>query len=150
MSENVREVIAQHYAFYEVTPYLVVLEERRLGAKAARRTIQAGFDIDVYGIKASLEPEPSPDYVLVYGALRKAVKTVLPHANNHCSIEVIPFPSTVILDTRRHLQPQDMLRIRITHGRGLDQAAGASEESALKEIEERLHDLGVSLGRNGA
>jgi hypothetical protein len=150
MSENVREVIEQHHAFYEITPYLVVLEARPQGAKVARRTIQAGFDIDVYGIKASLEPEPSSDYVLVYMALQKTVETVLPHANNHCSIEVIPFPSTVILDARRRLQPEDMLKIRITHRRGLDQAAGASEESALKEIEERLHDLGVSLGRNGA
>ncbi len=150
MSENVREVIEQHRASYEVMPYYVALEARPHITTAARRTIQAGFDIDVYCIKASLEPEPSPDYVLVYMALQKAVETVLPHANNHCSIEVIPFPSTVILDTRRHLQPEDMLRIRITHGRGLDQAAGASEESALKEIEERLHDLGVSLGRSGA
>jgi hypothetical protein len=149
MAENVREVIEQHHTFYEVIPHYVALEARPHGARAARRTIQAGFDIDVYGIKASLEPEPSSDYVLVYRALQEAVETVLPHADNHCSIEVIPFPSTVILDTRRHLQPEDMLRIRITHGRGLDQAAGASEESALKEIEKRLHDLGVSLGRSG-
>jgi len=150
MSENVREVIEKHHAFYEVTPYIVVLEDPPHEAQTARRTIQAGFNIDVYGIKASLEPEPSSDYVLVYRALEKAVETVLPQANNHCLIEVIPFPSTVILDTKRRRQPEGMVRIRITHGRGLDQAAGASEESALKEIEERLHDLGVSLRRSWA
>jgi len=150
MSENVRELIQQHYAFYEVIPYFVRFEARPYGCKPGTRMIQAGFDIDVYGIKASLEPEPSPDYVLVYRALQQAVETGLPHANNHCSIEVIPFPSTVILDTRRHLQPEDVLKIRIAHERGLDQAAGASEESALNEIEKRLHDLGVSLGSSGA
>jgi hypothetical protein len=40
-----------------------------------------------------------------------------------------------------------MLRIRITHGRGLDQPAGAPEERALKEIQEQLHVLGVKPGR---
>jgi hypothetical protein len=143
MSENVREVIQQRRAFYGVSPYYVVREERPNGAPAATRRIQAGFDIDVYGIKASLEPEPSPDYVLAYAALQKMVETVLLHTSDHCSIEVIPFPSTVILDTRRHLQPEDMLRIRITHTRGLDQPAGASEERALKEIQEQLNVLGV-------
>jgi len=143
MSENLREVIEQRHAFYEVVPYYVVLEEHPHGAKAARRRIQAGSDINVYGIKSSPEPEPSPDYALVYAALHKVARTILSHTNDHCSIEVIPFPSTVILDTRRHLQAQDMLRIRITHTRGLDQPAGASEEHALKEIEEQLQVLGV-------
>ena len=143
MSENVREVIQQRRAFYEVRPYYVALEERPNGAPAATRRIQAGSEIDVYGIKASLEPEPSPDYVLAYTALQKMAETVLLHTSDHCSIEVIPLFSTVILDTRRHLQPEDMLRIRITHTRGLDQPAGASEESALKEIEEQLQALGV-------
>ena len=143
MSENIREVIQQRHTFYGVSPYYVVREERPNGALATTRRIQAGFDIDVYGIKASLEPEPSPDYVLAYRALQRMVETVLLHTSDHSSIEVIPFPSTVILDTRRHLQPEDMLRIRITHTRGLDQPAGVSEESALKEIQEQLQALGV-------
>jgi len=41
MSENVREVIEQHHAFYEVIPYYVELEERPHGATAAWRRIQA-------------------------------------------------------------------------------------------------------------
>ena len=143
MSENVCQVIQQRHAFYGVSPYYVVREERPNGAPATTRRIQAGFDIDVYGIKASLEPKPSSDYVLAYRALQEMVETVLLHTSDHSSIEVIPFFSTVILDTRRHLQPEDMLRIRITHTRGLDQPAGASEERALKEIEEQLNVLGV-------
>jgi len=145
MSENVRELLEQRHSFYEVMPYYVVVEDRLNGGKAARRRIQAGFDVDLYGMKSSLEPEPSIDYVLIYRALQKAVETVLSHTNDHCSIEVIPFPSTVILDTRRHLQPLDTLRIRISHTRGLDQPSGASEERALKETEQMLRDV---LGRS--
>lgn len=141
MSENVREMMGHRHAFYEVMPYYVVVEERLNGAKAARRRIQAGFDIDVYGMKSRLEPEPSLEYTLSYRAIEEAVETVLAQTDDHCSIEVIPFPSTVILDTRRHLQPLDMLRIRITHTRGLDQPSGASEERALNETEQMLRDL---------
>jgi hypothetical protein len=147
MSENVRAVIERHHGFYEVIPYYILLEERPHGAKATPRRIQAGYDIDVYGIKSSLEPEAASDYALIYAALQGVVETIVPHTSDACLIEVIPFGSTVILDTGRHLQPEGMLRIRITHGRGLDQPAGAPEERALKEIQEQLHVLGVKLGR---
>lgn len=101
------------------------------------------ISLDVYGIKSSPEPEPSPDYAPLYAALHKVAQTISSYTNNGCSIEVIPFSSTVILDTRKHLQPEDVLRIRITHTRGLDQPAGASDDSALKEIEEQLQFPGV-------
>jgi len=147
MSENVRAVIERHHGFYEVIPYYILLEERPYGAKATPRRIQAGYDVDVYGIKTSLEPEAASDYALIYAALRELMEAILPHTSDACLIEVIPFGSTVILDTRRHVQSEGMLRIRLTHGRGLDQPAGAPEESALKEIQEQLQVLGVKAGR---
>ena len=75
-------------------------------------------------------------------ALEKLVETVLPHTGESCSVEVISFPSTLVLDAKRQFQEEGMLRIRITH-KGL-QPAGQPEERALKEIKERLHDLGFS------
>jgi hypothetical protein len=147
MSESIHELIEQQHAFYEVMPYYIVLRELPHGAKATTRKIQAGFDVDIYLSKASLEPTPSPDYALVYTALQKVAEMILRHASDSCSIEVIPFGSTVFLDTRKHVQPEAMLRITITHGRGLDQPAGALEERALKEVEENLHVLGVGAGR---
>jgi len=143
MAENFRELTEQYHPYYEVQPYYAFFEERPAGAKAVSRKIQVGFDIDVYGITTSLEPGPLSDYELGYDALQKVVETVLPHTSDHCSIEVIPFPSTVILAAKMHLQPQAILRIRITHTRGLDQPAGVSEEQAVKETEEKLRDLGV-------
>jgi hypothetical protein len=147
MSENVRAVIERHHGFYEVMPYYVLLEEGPHGAKATPRRIQAGYDIDVYGIKSSLEPEAASDYALIYAALQEVVETIVPHTSDACLIEVIPFGSTVILDTGRPLQPEGMLRIRITHGRGLDQPAATPEEGALKEVQEQLRILGVKPGR---
>jgi hypothetical protein len=66
--------------------------------------------------------------------LREVAQTVTSQTGDSCSIEVIPFASTVILDTRQRLQPEGMIRIRITHCRGLGQPAGEPEQKALKEI----------------
>jgi hypothetical protein len=136
--QNIHELIKQTYAGYEVLPYYVVRQEPH----GATKRIQAGFDIEVYGVKPSLVRHPGRDYVLAYVALEKLVETVLPHTGESCSIEVISFPSTLVFHTKRQFQEEGMLRIRITH-KNL-QPASQGEEHALKEIKERLHDLGLS------
>jgi hypothetical protein len=138
VSENIHELIEQTHARYEVLPYYIVQEEPH----GTTKRIQAGFDIDVYGVKPSHVRHPGRDYVLGYVALENLVETILPHTDEVCSVEVISFPSTVFLNTKTQFQEEAMLRIRITH-RGL-QTAGEPEELTLKEIKERLHDLGFN------
>jgi hypothetical protein len=139
VSENIHELIERTYARYEVLPYYIVQEEPQHGTT---KRIQAGFDIEVYGIKPSHVRHPGPDYVVGHVALEKLVETILPQTGEDCSVEVIPFPSTLVFNTKRQFQEEGMLRIRITH-KGL-QPAGEPEERALKEIKERLRDLGLS------
>ena len=141
MAENVHEVVEQHHAFYEVQPYYTLVEEDTQGPPATTRRVQAGFDFDVFGIKTSAEQKPGQDYLLAYAALRKMVETILPHADKNCTVEVIPFGSTVVIDTKKQFQPEGMLRVRIAH-KGVGQA-GESEERLLKEIKERLGELGL-------
>jgi hypothetical protein len=148
--DSIREVIKRREAFYEVLPYHVVIEERLPGRAVTTRRIQAGFDIDVYGNIASPELGRSPDRALSYAALQDIAETTTGQSSSSCSIEVIPFDSTLILDSRRKFQPEGMLRIRITHSRGLDQPSGVSEESALRAILRQLDDLGVSSGNSRA
>ena len=136
--QNIHELIDHTYARYEVLPYYIVQEEPH----GTTKRIQAGFDIEVYGVKPSHVRHPGRDYVLGCAALEKLVETVLPHTGESCSVEVISFPSTLVFDTKRQFQEEGMLRIRITH-KGL-QPVGQPEERALKEIKERLHDLGLS------
>ena len=59
------------------------------------------------------------------------------------TIEIIPYVDSLVLDTHEHFQPEVMLRIRISHGRGLDQPEGPPEEKALNAIRETLHELEV-------
>jgi hypothetical protein len=78
--------------------------------------------------------------------LRQAAQAILPNPSDSCAIQIIPFETTLILDTRHHLQPQALLRIRITHCRGLDQPASPLEALTLKDVEEKLLALGVRVG----
>ena len=150
MSKNIRQVIEKHRPFYEVEPYYVFLEEGHGTPAVKTRRIQAGFNVNVYGMKTSDDPGLpglSPSYAVACASLLELTKTIQSHATDACSIEVIPFGSTAVLDTKSYLQPQAMLRIRITHQRGLEQPAGKAEQHALEEVEKELRRLGVVSGR---
>ncbi len=140
---NVRRLIENHLAFYEVSPHYIALEERSLGAVTSTRRIQGGFDIDIYQIKTSHDSQPSPEYEIVFGLLNDMARTILPNMGERCSIEVISFRSTLIIDTKNHFEPLTMIRITIAHNRGLHQPAGTAEQEASKAIEEQLRGLGL-------
>jgi hypothetical protein len=146
MDNNLHHLIQVHDAFYEVMPYYVTLEQGHGTPAAKTQRIQAGFDVDVYGIKTSEEPslpERSPDYALIHESFLELAKTVSSHSTEGCTVDVIPFGSTVILDTKKNLQEEATLRIRITHCRGLDQPAGPPEQRTLEEVEKELRRFGV-------
>ena len=148
MIADIGQVLESHHCYYEVSPYYIVTEDRPAGRAASVKRVHAGFDVDIYGIARSCQPDPAGEYSLAYNKLKEVVDVVLHENNDHpCSIEVIPFGSTLVLDTRNRLQPMALLRIRITHGRGLNEPAGAAEQSALKAIEAQLERLGIASGR---
>src|SRR5208282_5498029 len=150
MSENFRQLIQEQRPFYEVLPYNVVIEDAHGKAACTTRRIQAGFDIDIYGLKTSDGPDLSADYGQAYAILRKTVEEISRHTTNSCSIEVISFGSTVFLDAREGLRPEAMLRIRITHAGNLDQPAELPEQHVLEEVEDQLRDLGIGAGRSAS
>jgi hypothetical protein len=117
----VREIIQRHQAFYEVSPHYIMVED---GRAASARRIQAGFDVAIYGLESLAEPVRSSDYGSGCAALRELAEKLMGQCTDSCSIEVVPFNSSLILDTQQNLQPQGMMRLRITHARGLDQPCG--------------------------
>ena len=150
MFENVREIIESHYCFWQVSPYYIVSEDMPEEGVVSGRRVHAGFDLDVYGVKMTRQPDPPAEFWLVYNKLKDVVDVVR-HENNHaCSIAVIPFGSTVVLDTRNYLQPMAMLRIRITHNLATHEPACAAEQEALKAVVAQLSELGITAGRSRA
>ena len=91
MSKNIREVIEEHHAFYEVIPYYVGVEEGHGTPAVKTRRIQAGFDVNVYGTKTSDDPGLpglSPGYALGYASILELAKTIQSRSTDACSIEV--------------------------------------------------------------
>jgi hypothetical protein len=110
-----------------------------------RRIIQVGFDVDVHGLSDEVELElPPPDeYAFGYAEIKKIADNVSRYAGE-CSIEAIPFPSTVYSEAREQFRSGAVIRIRISHRRGMDQPAGLPEQQALEEVEKQLHALGIA------
>jgi|SRR5271166_46029 len=147
MSEDVRSLVKEHHAFYEVSPYYVEVEERPVGLPAENRRVQAGFDIDVCGVRTEDNElaMPTPEvYALGYTELEKIAENVSRHATDSCSVEVIPSPSDLLVDVRDHAKVEGTVRIRISHYRGLDRPAGPAEQCALDEVEKELKSLGIA------
>lgn len=147
MSNDIRSLVKEHRAFYDVSRYYVLLDERPVGLPASTRTIHSGFDVDIYGVRTEdnqLVMPPPGEYALGYAELQNIAEKVSRHAGSSSSLEVIPFSDTVVIDSRNHGKVEAMLRIRISHCRGLDQPAGPAEERALKEVEDELATLGIA------
>jgi hypothetical protein len=139
-----QQLVKEYHVFYEVLPYHVLIEEGHGSANATRRIIQGGFDVDVHGVsnKNELELPPPGEYALGYGGLKRIADTVQRDASE-CFIEVIPFPETVFSEARENLRSEAVVRIRISHRRGIDQPVGLSEQHALEEVEKQLQGLGI-------
>jgi hypothetical protein len=144
MSENLQRLSSEYRAFYEVLPYYVVVEEGHGSPTATKHMIRAGFDVDVHGFakKGAAELPLPADYSLAYRELKKIANTIS-HDAGECSIDVISFPATSFSDARDHFSPQALLKIRISHCRGVDQPAGLPEEHALEQVEKELQRLGI-------
>ncbi len=146
MSENIRSLAEEYHAFYEVSPYYVLVEHSEGNSPPTTRRIQAGFDVDVYGVKTenNTVTMPAPEkYALGYDGLRKVAEEVSQHTTDSCSLEVMEFPDTAFIDVRGHDRVEAMLRIRISHFRGLDQPSGLPEERALEEVEKQLKSVNI-------
>jgi hypothetical protein len=144
--DHARELFIRHHSRYEVSPYFVVLDVRTFGVHPSQRRIHSGFDLDLYGRgpdHGSALSFHNGDVRAALDELCAACWAVVKPVAEYASIEVIPRAATLVLNVKSHLQPEALVRIRITHTRGLDQPAGTSEEKARADVGDRLESLGV-------
>jgi hypothetical protein len=153
MATNIRPAdihgtLERYHVWYEVQPYYIELELRPVGKPVVFQKIQAGFDIDLFGTVPDMQmPSPhTPEGYPVAHYFEAVAEEVQSKVGNRCTIEVIQKWDSLIIDTHRNFAPEVRLRIRISHERGLDQAAGPAEEQALNAIRDRLHELDVRQG----
>ena len=105
--------------------------------------MHAGFDVDLLGTLDKMELprtlREEGDIVISY--FEAVAREVQSQVGQRCTVEVMLYPDSLVLDS--HFQPQAMIRIRISHSRGVDQTEGAAEEKALGAIRDKLNALGV-------
>ena len=131
MSTHVSELAKQHHAFYEVSSYYLVVQENPGKIPVKNRTIRAGFDIDIYGVNNKNEPVlPGPDYVLGCAELQKVAQQISHKVGDSCAIEVISFPSRMVLGGSGHPKVEAMIRLRIRHRGNPDEAAAGDVRGA--------------------
>jgi hypothetical protein len=141
-----RELFIRHHARYEVSQYMVVLDDRTVGAPPTQRRILAGFDLDVYASQtdhASAVSFHDVDLRKTLDDLCAACRETIAQAGESSTIEIIPFNSSLVLNVQSHFEPEALVRIRISPSGGLDQPAGRNEDKARADVEARLHALGV-------
>ncbi len=143
---DVREVLARHHARYEVRPYYTVLQQFTVGAPAVAKRVQTGFDVDLYG--TLLENEHLPIHQIegapmILDYFEQVAQDVQFRIGQHCTVEVITYENSLVLDAKQNFRSEAMLRIRIGHSRGMDQAEGPPEERALRAIRQVLGELAV-------
>ena len=140
---EVQGVFQRHRVRYELRPYYVLFEQRPPGAPSVGQRIQAGFDVDLFGTLDKMEVPRllREEGDIVIGYFEAVAQEVQSKVGQRCTVEVMGYPDSLVLDS--HFQPQAMIRIRISHSRGLDQSEGASEEQALEAIRDKLHALGI-------
>jgi hypothetical protein len=146
LEADVQGILGRHRPWYEIHPYSVMSARRVPSGPPVDRKIQAGFDVDVYGTLDKMklpifESEEGRKVVDYFRTVAQEIQSKIEKQGT--TIEVITSEDSLVLDTRQHFQPEAMLRIRISHTRGLDQPGGPSEEQALNLIRKILHELEV-------
>jgi hypothetical protein len=146
MAEDVRALLREHQAFYEVAPYYVVVAERP-GVSPPTRKVVAGYDVEIFAVRtddrAPFMPPPR-EYALGHAELQHVVRRVSEAPDVSCSLQVFPLPSTIVIGPRGHAgRPAAIFRIRISRF-GLDRPAGDAESRALAALEAELKELGLA------
>jgi hypothetical protein len=146
MSKDIRSLVKEYHTFYEVSPYYILAREGHGSSVATTRRVHTGFDVDIYGVNTRNEltpPGPDPDYALGCCEL-KTVAEAVRNGRGDCSVEVVSFPSTAVINTRDHARVEATIRIRIAHLGNLGEPAGLPEQCAVEELEKQLKALGIT------
>jgi hypothetical protein len=138
---DVRQLLAHHHAFYEVSPHHVVVDQR----EQPSRVVHDGFDVCIYGVRTESDESfmpPPREYALSYEALRRIVEHVAESTSHACAVNVMPLPAKTVLNVHADARIAAVLLIRIARW-GVHEAAGPQESRVLELLEAALHEVGL-------
>jgi hypothetical protein len=140
--ENVRNLVNQHKVCWEVWPEFLIDKN---GNK-----VQIGFELDLMGIHYHPKHHPTPgcdECVKVYNDLKKIAQLITPKEERESKYDIGIFDRSIHSAQIRKLRDEVTLTLKILHREGFDRPVDACEGDCLKEMEEKLKELGVKKGQ---
>lgn len=107
---------------------------------------QIGYALELIGThKAGVEhPEPGCEHCHdVFRALREIAEWVLPRETRPSVYEIQTYDQSLSYSPARRNRPDVILTIKILHRDGFERPVDECENRCLKEMEERLRELGA-------
>jgi len=138
---ELRQIIAKHTVRYEVWPHYEVTEGKR---------VVVGFDLELYGTHDHGNTRLSPGCHLcaeTFADLRRVAQWILPKEERPSQYDIPPFDQSLHASASGRFEVA--VPIRIEHRHGHFGPVDDCEERCLKEMQEKLAELGVSTGRRG-
>jgi hypothetical protein len=108
---------------------------------------QIGYALELIGThEAGVEhPQPGCEHCRhVFEALREIAEWVLPRETRPSIYEIGPFDQSLRYSPARRNRPDVILTVKILHREGFDRPVDECEDRCLKEMEQRLRELGAS------
>jgi hypothetical protein len=136
-----RKLVNRHRVCWEVWPLFYLGKD---GVK-----VQIGFDLEVIGThpddQNTLEPG-SQESAEILQDLKKVAAFIVPQEKQLCRSEIQVYDNLIQFSPLRKFRDDFTVGIKITHRSGYDRPVDACEIDCLKQIEDRLKELGAQKG----
>ena len=136
--KELKRIIEKHTVRYEVWPHYEVVKDKR---------VVVGFDLELYGTHDHGTTRLSPGCPRceeTYTDLRHLAESVLPIEKRPSMYDIPPFDASLRQSAKGVFEVA--VAIRIEHRHAFFDPVDLCEERCLKEMCERLAELGVSGG----
>jgi len=108
-----------------------------------------GFELELSGIHTPADRKPLPGCDLckeVFEDLKRVAVWILPQEHRASVYEIAPYEAAIRSSSRRQRRQEVSLSIRILHGHHYGDPVDRCEQRCLREMEERLKQLGACPG----
>ena len=131
----------KHTVCYAVDPFEDLADE---GAR------KVGFDLELYGTHSHGETRLTPGCELcksTFADLKQIASWIMPTELRASEYQIEPFDYSLHASPKRRLRPEVTLTLRITHREHKKDPVDECEVRCLKEMEEKLRQLGIHRNR---
>ncbi len=111
--------------------------------------VQIGFDLEIFGTHCDEHETAEPgsqESAEILQDLKEVAESSIPQEKHYCRSEVQVFDNLIQFSPQRKFRDDFTVGIKITHRSGYDRPVDTCEIECLKEIEEKLTELGVQKG----